>query len=134
MTDLRPDSQRTCVLLDAVSKGDGAALDALLGRYRSDLVAFVVARLDPAVRRRLDPSDVVHEAQLEVVLRMDDFLERRPMPFHLWVRKTTCERLLHLHRAHRGSARRSVRREERLSEGSSLALAGPRKMSAAIMS
>jgi hypothetical protein len=25
---------------------------------------------------------------------MDDFLRRRPMPFHLWVRKTAYERLL----------------------------------------
>jgi RNA polymerase sigma-70 factor (ECF subfamily) len=131
MTDLRPDSHRTCELLDAVGNGDAGALDTLLGRYRSELVAFVEARLDPAVRQRLDPSDVVQEAQLEVVRRMNDFLERRPMPFHLWVRKTTYERLLNLHRAHRGTARRSVRCEERLPDSSSLALAQPFLASAA---
>src|SRR5262245_39986818 len=40
----------------------------------------------------------------------------------LWVRKTAYERLLNLHRAHWASARRSVRREVRLPERSSLAL------------
>jgi RNA polymerase sigma-70 factor (ECF subfamily) len=56
---------------------------------------------------------------------MDDFLQRRPMPFHLWVRKTAYQRLLHLRRHHLGRARRSVEREEPLPERSSLLLAGP---------
>src|SRR5215468_3071557 len=125
MSDARPDSHRTCGLLERIQGGDPAAVGELLGRYRPDLLSFVEARLDPAVRARLDPSDVVQEAQLEVARRMDEFLERRPMPFHLWVRKTAYERLLNHHRAHRASARRSVRREVRLPDRSSQALARP---------
>src|SRR5262249_40796119 len=55
---------------------------------------FGEVRWDRQLAPRLAPSDVVQEAQLEVVRRMDDFLKRRPMPFHLWIRKAAYERLL----------------------------------------
>jgi RNA polymerase sigma-70 factor (ECF subfamily) len=125
MPDVKPDSAETCGLLDRVRGGDGQALDQLLGRYRAGLLAFVEARLDPRVAARIDPSDVVQEAQLAVVRRLDDFLERRPMPFHLWVRKTAYERLLDLQRHHLQRARRSVEREAALPGRSSLLLARP---------
>jgi RNA polymerase sigma-70 factor (ECF subfamily) len=125
MPDVREDSAQTQALLEQVAQGDRQALDRLLERYRPGLCAFVEARLDPKLRARLDPSDVVQEAQLEAVRRMDDFLKRRPLPFHLWVRKTAYERLLNLRRDHRGRARRSVDREEAFPEQSSLLLARP---------
>jgi RNA polymerase sigma-70 factor (ECF subfamily) len=124
MPDVKPDSAETCGLLDRVSRGDRLALDQLLAHYRPDLRAFVEVRLDPKLAARMDPSDVVQEAQLEVVRRMDDFLRRRPMPFHLWVRKTAYERLLDVRRHHR-RARRSVEREAALPDRSSLLLARP---------
>jgi RNA polymerase sigma-70 factor (ECF subfamily) len=70
------------------------------------------------------PRRSSQEAQLEVVRRIDDFLARRPMPFHLWVRKTAYERLLELHKHHR-RARRAVAREQALPCRSSLLLARP---------
>src|SRR5262249_27067646 len=77
------------------------------------------------VRARLDPSDLVQEAQLEVARRMDDFLERRPMPFHLWVRKTAYQRLLNARRDHRQRARRSVDPDVPLADRSSPLLVRP---------
>jgi RNA polymerase sigma-70 factor (ECF subfamily) len=124
MQAVKPDSAQTCGLLERVGRGDRQALEALLTRYQSDLRAFVEIRLDPRLAARIDPSDVVQEAQLEVVRRMDDFLRRRPMPFHLWVRRTAYERLLDLRRHHR-RARRSVDREAALPDRSSLLLARP---------
>jgi RNA polymerase sigma-70 factor (ECF subfamily) len=125
MAEVRPDSAETCALLEQARQGDRAAVDRLLTRHRPDLEAFVEARLDPRLRARLDPSDVVQDAQLEVLRRLDDFLERRPMPFHLWVRKTAYQRLLNLRRDHRTRARRSVDREVPLPERSSLLLVRP---------
>jgi RNA polymerase sigma-70 factor (ECF subfamily) len=125
MAEVDPDSARTRGLLEQVSGGDRRALGELLAHYRPALEAFVDFHLDPGLRARLDPSDVVQEAQLEVVRRMDDFLRRRPMPFHLWLRKTAYERLLNLRRDHRRRARRSVEREIPLPERSSLLLARP---------
>jgi RNA polymerase sigma-70 factor, ECF subfamily len=124
MLELKPDSVETCGLLERVGRGDRQALDKLLARYRPDLHAFVEVRLDARFAARVDPSDVVQEAQLEIVRRMEDFLQRRPMPFHLWARKTTYARLLDVRRHHR-RARRSVEREAFLPDRSSLLLAGP---------
>jgi RNA polymerase sigma-70 factor (ECF subfamily) len=125
MSNVRPDSAETDGLLDQVRHGDRQALDRLLARHRDELRSFVEARLDPRVAARVDPSDVVQEAQMEVARRMDDFLKRRPMPFRLWVRKTAYERLLDLHKHHVKRARRSVRREVALPERSSLLLVRP---------
>ena len=125
MPEVEPDSAQTCRLLEQVGRGDQAALEQLLVRHRPDLQAFVGWHLDPRLRARLDPSDVVQDAQLEVVRRMDDFLRRRPMPFRLWVRRAAYERLLNLRRDHRRRGRRSVDREVPWPERSSLLLAGP---------
>jgi RNA polymerase sigma-70 factor (ECF subfamily) len=125
MSKVRPDSTETNDLLDAVGRGTPQALDHLLARHRDELRSFVEVRLDPRLAARVDASDVVQEAQLEVARRMDDFLKRRPMPFRLWMRKTAYERLLDLHRHHVRRGKRSVRREVALPERSSLLLARP---------
>jgi RNA polymerase sigma-70 factor (ECF subfamily) len=125
MKDVRPDSTQTDGLLDAIARGDQQALGHLLGHHRDALRRFVEVRLDPRLAARVDPSDLVQETQLEVVRRMDDYLRRRPMPFHLWLRKTAYERLLDLHRHHIQRRKRSVRREVALPEQSSLLLARP---------
>jgi RNA polymerase sigma-70 factor (ECF subfamily) len=125
MSDVAPDSARTSALLDQVEHGDGKALGQLLARYRPDLRAFVDFHLDPRLRSRIDPSDVVQDAQLEVVRRMSDYLQRRPMPFYLWVRKTAYQRLLNLHRDHCRRGRRALDREVSWPDRSSLLLARP---------
>jgi RNA polymerase sigma-70 factor (ECF subfamily) len=124
MPDVQPDSAETAGLLERVERGDPDALDGLLRRHRPDLRSFVETHLDPRLRARVDPSDVVQDAQLEAARRMPDYLERRPMPFRLWLRKNAYERLLNLRRDHT-RARRSVGREEALPDRSSLLLAGP---------
>src|SRR5262249_4345023 len=107
MPDVKPDSAQTQALLEQVVQGTRQALGRLLQRYRPLLHAFIAARLDRRLWSRMDPSDVVQEVQLEVTRRIDDFLKRHPMPFHLWIRRTAYERLLKVQRAHRKRARRS---------------------------
>lgn len=124
MPKLNPDSAQTSALLDRIGQGDRQALGQLLDRGRPALRDFVDYHLDARLRTRLDPSDVVQEVQLEVVRRMDDYLERRPMPFHLWLRKTAYERLLNLRRDHQRT-RRAIEREVSLPERSSLLMVRP---------
>jgi RNA polymerase sigma-70 factor (ECF subfamily) len=125
MRELELDSAETVRLLDELRAGDASAFDRLFARHRPGLRRFVELRLDPRVQSRLDPSDVVQETQLEAYRRMGDYLERRPMPFRVWLRKTAYERLLKLRRYHVEAARRSVGRELGLADRSSLLLAGP---------
>jgi RNA polymerase sigma-70 factor, ECF subfamily len=110
-------------LLQRVGAGDAAALDELLALHRPFMCRVVEVRMDPALRGRIDPSDVVQEAQLEVARRIGDYLGRRPMPFTLWLRQTTYEHLVRLHRHHLSAECRSVTREMPLPEGSSAQLA-----------
>lgn len=123
MSPIQADSAPTLKLLDAVAGGDARAMEQLLARFETDLRFFVEHRVDPRVQARFGTSDVVQEARIEVARRMDDFLRRRPMPFHLWIRRTAYQCLLNLHRNHRRRARRSVDREIYLPPASSAQIA-----------
>jgi RNA polymerase sigma-70 factor (ECF subfamily) len=118
-----PDSAETVRLLQQIEAGDRGAFDELFARHRPFLRQVVSLRIDRKLRPRVDPSDVVQETQMEVFRRLSDYLERQPMPFKLWLRKTAFERLTMIHRRHVGAARRSVEREISLPEKSSLLLA-----------
>src|SRR5262245_5125427 len=124
MTQMRLDSSQTHQLLAQLGQGSPQALDQLLDRCRPALLQFAEFHLDPKMRPRLDPSDVVQEAQMTITRRIHDFLQRRPMSFQLWARKTVFERLLDMQRDHRRQ-RRSVEREVLLPDRSSLLLAQP---------
>jgi RNA polymerase sigma-70 factor (ECF subfamily) len=118
-----PACAETLELLKRAQAGDGEAFAQLFARHRSDLRQFVALRLDARMRARVDPSDVVQETQMEACRRLPDFLERQPMPFHLWLRKTAYERLLMLRRQHVEARQRAVGREVGLPDRSSLLLA-----------
>jgi RNA polymerase sigma-70 factor (ECF subfamily) len=105
------DVSETERLLTLVADGDRAAFDELFAAHRDYLRKVVALRLDHRVRARVDPSDIVQDAQMEAFRRMPDYLARRPMAFRLWLRKTAHERLLMAERNHLGAARRSVARE-----------------------
>jgi RNA polymerase sigma-70 factor (ECF subfamily) len=124
MPELDLDSQETHRLLQRIKAGDDRAFDVLFARHRAALRHFIELRLDPGLRTRVDPSDVVQETQLEVFNRLRDFLDREPMPFRVWLRKTAYERLLKMQR-HHTAARRAVGRETVLPQCSSLLLARP---------
>jgi RNA polymerase sigma-70 factor, ECF subfamily len=122
MLDVRPDSTETRELLDRAVSGDRHVFDQLFARHRRYLRQMVELRLDPKLRARLDPSDIVQEAHLEAVRRLNDFLQERPMPFRLWLRQIAYDRTLKARRHHLGTARRAVTREMPLPERSSLML------------
>ena len=124
MAEPTPDSEDTRRQLERAAAGDPAAFDELFARHRDFLRLVVQLRMDARVRARVDPSDVVQEAQLDAFRRLRDFLDRRPMPFRLWLRNTARERLLKVQRRHLEAGRRDAGREVPLPEHSSLLLAG----------
>jgi RNA polymerase sigma-70 factor (ECF subfamily) len=117
------DSRETRRLLADIGTGDEAGLDQLLTRHRAYLRRFVELRMDPRLRQRVDPSDVVQEAQLEAARRFSTYAEDPPMPFRLWLRQITYDRLLMLQRRHAGTQRRDLAREAVLSAESGMMLA-----------
>jgi RNA polymerase sigma-70 factor (ECF subfamily) len=123
MAEVPPDSEATQDLLQRAHAGDSRALEELFAGYRPYLRQFVALHLDPKLRPRLDPSDVVQEAQMEAARRLKSYPEGPPMPFRLWLRQIAQDRLCNLHRRHVETARRAVGREQPLPEQSSAMLA-----------
>jgi RNA polymerase sigma-70 factor (ECF subfamily) len=123
MSSLASESEETRRLLCQAREGDREARSQLLDRHRPYLHRLIEVRLDGKMRPRLDVSDVVQEAQLEAVRRLDGYLLEPPMPFRLWLRQIAFDRLLMLKRRHVGAARRTVERDEPLPDHSSLLLA-----------
>ena len=111
MVEVKPDSDATHSLLKRIEAGEPGAVDGLLARHRAWLQYLVQFRLDARLRTRVDVSDVVQETQLEAFRRLPEFLERRPMPFRLWLRKTFEQRLRMIERQHLEAARRATGRE-----------------------
>jgi len=123
MHDVQPESPETQGLLQQIRAGDRQAFEQLFARHQAYLQRLVELRLDPRLRARLDPADVVQEAHLEALRRLDAYLERPALPFRLWLRQIAFDRALKARRHHLGTARRTLRREVPLPERSSLALA-----------
>jgi RNA polymerase sigma-70 factor (ECF subfamily) len=97
-------------LLSRARAGDLRAFDELFGRHRAALHRAVARRLGPSLRARIDPSDVVQDAQVEALERLDEFAGRRPMPFRVWLFRTAIQRVGKLRR-HVSAARRDLGRE-----------------------
>jgi RNA polymerase sigma-70 factor (ECF subfamily) len=82
--------------------------------HRDRLRFMVSLRLDPRLRARVDPSDVLQETYLNAARRLDEYLREKPMPIFLWLRKLATQRLIDLQRFHFAAEARDARREVRL--------------------
>ncbi len=109
-----PDADRTEELLREARNGDDSAINRLMERHRAAVRRLVQIRLDQRIQRRLDVSDVVQDVFVEANRRIQRYLANPLLPFHLWLRHITRDRIIDAHRRHRQSARRSVDREQPL--------------------
>jgi RNA polymerase sigma-70 factor (ECF subfamily) len=123
MTRQAHDSAETERLLQELREGDTSARERLFSRHRDYLRRMIGLRADPRLRARVDPSDVVQEAQMEAARRLGHYLDNPALPFRLWLRQIAYDRLAMLHRRHVLAGRRSVERDVPLPARSSLLLA-----------
>jgi RNA polymerase sigma-70 factor (ECF subfamily) len=107
-----PQTDKTQELLDGAKQGDASAVNQLLDRHRRAVQRMVRMRLDQRIRARVDVSDVVQDVLVEANRRLRDYLDNPTMAFHLWLRQIAKDRIIDAHRRHRGSAKRSVDREQ----------------------
>ena len=104
-------------LLRRAGRGDAQALGQLLEAHRRRLRRMVRLRLDPRLQGRIDPSDVLQEAYLEAAERLAEYLRDPRMPFFLWLRFLTGQKLLALRRRHLGTQARDAARELSIYQG-----------------
>lgn len=111
------DSVETLDLLERARSADRQAVEDLFTLHRPRLRRMVEIRIAQPLRRRLDASDVVQEAFLEAAQRLPAYLADNSMPFFLWLRFLTRQKLAALHRHHLGTKARDPRLEVALQEG-----------------
>lgn len=114
MTD---ESNTESGLLRRVREGDEDALIVLFARHRDRLKRMVRFRLDRRLQGRVDASDVIQEAHIEVLRRAEEYVREPSMPAFLWFRFIVGERLLHAHRRHLGTQMRDAGQEISLHQG-----------------
>ena len=115
-------------LIGRLRAGDRPALAELFDRHRERLRRMVDLRMDHRLRARLDASDVLQEAYLDVARDLDAYLADPVLSPLLWLRLHVGRRLTTLHRQHLGTRMRDAALEislyrDALPEASSAALA-----------
>jgi RNA polymerase sigma-70 factor, ECF subfamily len=103
--------------IDRLRGGDRGALAELFNKHRDRLRRMVELRIDARVRGRLDPSDVLQEAFLDVARDLDSYLADPKLPLLLWLRLHVGRRLTTLHRKHLGARMRDAGLEISLYQG-----------------
>jgi RNA polymerase sigma-70 factor (ECF subfamily) len=104
-------------LLVRAAQGDTDGWGKLLAGHRERLRRMVALRLDRHLQGRIDPSDVIQETYLEAWTRLPEYLGNPSMPFFLWLRFLTGQKLVTLHRHHLGRRMRDAGREISLHQG-----------------
>ena len=104
MNDDVPDEAR---LLHLAAAGDRSAAGELLAQHEPRLRRMARMRMDPRLARRVD----VQEVNAEAIQRLPQYVRDPRMPFFLWLRFLTAQRIAAFYRHHFGAQQRDVRRE-----------------------
>jgi len=105
-------------LLRRALEGDEPALAALFDGSRDRLRKMIRLRLDRRLSGRVDTSDVLQDAYLDVRRRIAEYArDPSAMPFHLWLRLVAGQRLTDVHRHHLGAQMRDAGMEVSLHRG-----------------
>jgi RNA polymerase sigma-70 factor (ECF subfamily) len=111
------DPSESAELLRRAGAGDREAVNKLFARYRDRLRAMVSLRLNRRLQGRVDPSDVLQDAFLEISKGFADYVRQPTMPFFLWLRHITGQKLIAAHRQHLGAQMRDAGQEVSLYRG-----------------
>src|SRR4051812_4428275 len=84
---------------------NGVALDAeslaeLFTQHRAHLRRMVQFRLDDRLAQRLDPSDILQEAYVNALRRLQNMPDKIDVPPLVWLRQVTENTLIDLQRRH----------------------------------
>jgi RNA polymerase sigma-70 factor (ECF subfamily) len=96
-------SSGTNSLLRRAGAHDPQAFADLFNRCRERLRRMVRLRMDRRLRGRIDSSMVLGHVFAEASARFAEYLANPPLPFYLWLRQVTGQRLQALHRQYLGA-------------------------------
>ena len=99
-------------LVEAGDRERTELLNALFERHRARLLRMVRMRMHAQVKARVDASDVIQDAYIEATNRIGEYVADVRVPFFVWLRRLTGQRLMKTHRFHLDAKQRDVRRQE----------------------
>jgi RNA polymerase sigma-70 factor, ECF subfamily len=111
------DSSENADLLRRAAGGDENALHDLFSRYRDRLKRMVHLRLSRRLQGRVDDSDILQEAYIDVSKKLGEYAQNPVLPLFLWLRHMTGLKLTEMHRRHLGTQMRDADREVTLHRG-----------------
>jgi RNA polymerase sigma-70 factor (ECF subfamily) len=103
--------------LRRAAAGDEEALRSLLAAHRDRLKRMIHLRLSRRLTGRVDDSDVLQEAFVEVARKLPEYAREPKLPLFLWMRQLTALKLAEVHRRHLGTQLRDADREVTLHRG-----------------
>ncbi len=98
---------------DLLQRRDAKSVAELLRRYRPLLRAIVAGEIDPGLRAKVDPSDLVQEACMEVAKSIDKLQSTRSPQFLAYLRQVVINKLHDARRRFLLSHKRNVNREQK---------------------
>ncbi|HYH68348.1 MAG TPA: sigma-70 family RNA polymerase sigma factor [Urbifossiella sp.] len=87
-------------LVERLRGGDQTALGVLFDRHRDMLRRMVSFRLDARLAGRVSASDVLQEAYIDALKRVEHYFAKPDQPFFGWLRLVVGQRLADVHREH----------------------------------
>jgi RNA polymerase sigma-70 factor (ECF subfamily) len=111
------DPSSTDDLLARAKAGEEQALAELFNRFRDRLRRMVHLRVDRRLQGRIDASDILQEAYIDIARRFPQYAISGGMSFFLWLRQITGQKLIDLHRHHLGAKMRDASQEVSLYRG-----------------
>jgi RNA polymerase sigma-70 factor (ECF subfamily) len=103
-------------LIERIRQRDAQALGTFLESQRKQLLAFIERNLGPALRRKVEPQDVLQETAVSALrfLPETDLQERDPFG---WLCQIAEQRIIDAHRKFFGAQKRAADREVALEAG-----------------
>jgi RNA polymerase sigma-70 factor, ECF subfamily len=125
--------EQTATLLARLKEHDKETLGELFMLHRDRLWRMLYVRLDKRLSKRLAPEDVLQETFLDVARRIGEYVADPAVPFYVWLRFLTVQRMQMLQRAHLGAQQRSANLEVGLPDGRGV-FASPESMAGELIS
>jgi len=117
MDDGRSKEPGTLSLVERALDGDSRAWEQLMGEHRARLRRMIALRMDRRLQGRVDPSDVIQESFIDAARRLPEYAKNPSVPFFVWLRRLTGQRLMEQHRRHLGAQVRDASRDVSLYHG-----------------
>jgi RNA polymerase sigma-70 factor (ECF subfamily) len=113
----QPPSEETPELVNRVIRGDTDALSELFAIHRPRLWRMVNFRIDARLKGRIDADDILQEAWMRAIDRIDSFLRDASRSTFIWFRMIVTQTMVDLHRRHVGAQKRSAAKEHSIHGG-----------------